>query len=231
MTSLPRLSPTSYALLGLLARQPASAYELNNIMQTSMLRVFWPRAASHIYSEPKKLLAHNYVSERRETSKGRQRRVFTITASGRRALAAWLARVDDAEHRNQAEFMLKIILAEGGELADAAATAERALVTSKTEIEMAIAGIEAVLASPEAGALSGMPWNGIASGLMADILIARYRWGRYAMASIATVPEDCSTEQKAHLGRAAYRQSLEKLRTALAEDLGSEEDLEDLGSV
>ena len=62
MSSLPRLSPTSYALLGLLARGSASAYDLNTIMQTSLIRVFWPRAESHVYSEPKKLLAHGPVS-------------------------------------------------------------------------------------------------------------------------------------------------------------------------
>ena len=220
MTSRPKLSPTSYALLGLLAREPASAYELNNIMQTSLLRVFWPRAESHIYSEPKKLLAHDYVQERREMSKGRQRKVFTITDKGREALAVWLAEEDGAEHRNQAEFMLKLILAEGGESADAAATVERALATSRAEMEMAIAGIESVLADPEAGASLGMPWNGIASGLMVDILVARYRWGQYARQAIAEVPQGCSPEKKLALGKAAYRNCLEKLMAALEENPG-----------
>ena len=217
MKSLPRLSPTSYALLGLLAREPASAYELNTIMQTSMLRVFWPRAESHIYSEPKKLLAHDFVSEKKEKANGRQRTVFTITSKGRAALAAWLAEEDQAEHRNQAEFMLKLILAEGGSPADAAATIDRALTTCRAEMEMAVAGIEQVLETAEGGATMGMPWNGIASNLMADILIARYRWGQFASAAIAGVPEGCSQEEKQDLGRAAYRQSLDKLRAELEE--------------
>lgn len=217
MKSLPRLSPTSYALLGLLAREPASAYELNTIMQTSMLRVFWPRAESHIYSEPKKLLAHGFVSEKKEKMNGRQRTVFTITPEGRTALASWLAEEDRAEHRNQAEFMLKLILAEGGSRADAAATVDRAIATCRAEMEMAIAGIEQVLETAEGGTTMGMPWNGIASNLMADILVARYRWGQYAKAAIADVPEGCDQEERRDLGRAAYHQSLEKLRSVLEE--------------
>lgn len=217
MKSLPKLSPTSYALLGLLARGPASAYELNNIMQTSMLRVFWPRAESHIYSEPKKLLAHEFVSEVKEKVNGRQRTVFTITVKGSEALAGWLAEEDEALHRNQAEFMLKIILAEGGAPADAAATVDRALATSRAEMEMAAAGIEHILEDPEGGASLGMPWNGIASGLMVEILIARYRWGQSAREAIASVPEGCSREEKIELGKSAYRQSLDRLRVLLDE--------------
>ena len=217
MKSLPKLSPTSYALLGLLARAPASAYELNAVMQTSMLRVFWPRAESHIYSEPKKLLAHGYVTEKREKLNGRQRTVFTITDAGRKALAAWLAEEDQAQHRNQAEFMLKIILAEGGDPADAAATVDRALTTCRAEMEMAVAGIEHILANPGEDVTLGMPWNGIASGLMVDILIARYRWGQSTRETITRMPKGCSREDKIELGKSAYQLSLDKLRAALGE--------------
>lgn len=217
MTSLPKLSPTSYALLGLLARGPASAYELNTIMQTSILRVFWPRADSHIYLEPKKLLARRFVGEKKEKVNGRQRTVFTITDRGRRALTEWLAEEDEAQHRNQAEFMLKIILAEAGTPADVTATVERALLTCRTEMEQALAGIESIVADPESGATCGMPWNGIASGLMVDILIARYRWGQYAREAISCVPEGCGWDEKVSLGRAAYQKSLAKLRAVLEE--------------
>ena len=217
MNTLPRLTPTSYALLGLLARESASAYELNSIMQTSMLRVFWPRAESHIYSEPKKLLAHGFVSEERQKANGRQRSVFTISEKGREALAAWLADDGDgARHRNQAEFMLKIILAEGGAPACAAATVERALDTSRMEIEEAAAAIEHILQDPECAAL-GMPWNGIAANLMVDIQVARYRWGQYARDAIARVQQDTDPEEKQALGWQAYQRALDKLRAVLDE--------------
>ena len=42
-------------------------------------------------SEPKKLALHGYASSRQDTVGRRPRTVYTITASGRRALAQWLA--------------------------------------------------------------------------------------------------------------------------------------------
>ena len=101
MSKIPKLSPTSYALLGLLARQPQSAYELNALMQKSVIRVFWPRAESHVYSEPRKLVAAGFASEREERAKGRQRTVYAITAQGRKALTEWLQAPGTSELRTQ----------------------------------------------------------------------------------------------------------------------------------
>ncbi|MEH6587393.1 MAG: PadR family transcriptional regulator [Halioglobus sp.] len=211
MTALPKLSPTSYALLGLLARERASAYDLNTVMQTSLIRVFWPRAESHVYSEPKKLLAHGLVSEAKEKTGGRSRTVYAITAAGRTALANWLLQEDSAEHRSQAEFMLKLILADGGSAADAHTTAQRALDTCRSEIEVAIAGIEALL--DNAGtARPGMPWNGIAINLMADILAARFRWSQYATEATAQVADDQTDSERRGQGVQAYRRALDTLR-------------------
>src|SRR5919198_1204279 len=49
-----RLTTTSYALLGLLALQPWSTYELAAQMDRG-LSTFWPRARSNVYEELKKL--------------------------------------------------------------------------------------------------------------------------------------------------------------------------------
>jgi DNA-binding PadR family transcriptional regulator len=215
MTALPKLSPTSYALLGLLAREPASAYDLNTVMQTSLIRVFWPRAESHVYSEPKKLLAHGLVSETREQSGGRSRSVYTITREGQAELHQWLQHQDPAEHRNQAEFVLKLILADGGRPEDALATAEQALATCRAEIETAIEGIEGILANRDPAA-AGMPWNGISINLMAEILAARYRWSKYAVDTISEISAQDSSERRGQQGEQAYRLALDTLR-ALSE--------------
>ena len=53
---LPAPTPTSYALLGLLAIKPWTTYELAAQMDRTMNR-FWPRARSKLYEEPKKLVA------------------------------------------------------------------------------------------------------------------------------------------------------------------------------
>jgi PadR family transcriptional regulator, regulatory protein AphA len=49
------LSPTSVAILGLFSIQPFTTYELAQQMERT-LSWFWPRAASMIYEEPKKLV-------------------------------------------------------------------------------------------------------------------------------------------------------------------------------
>ena len=54
--STSRLTGTTYAVLGLLAVQPWSTYELTQQMERTLGRV-WPRAQSKLYEEPKKLVA------------------------------------------------------------------------------------------------------------------------------------------------------------------------------
>ena len=212
MAALPKLSPTSYALLGLLARGPASAYDLNTTMQSSLIRVFWPRAESHVYSEPKKLLAHGLVSETREQTGGRKRTVYSITASGQQALAEWLALDAPAEHRSQAEYMLRLILADSGRLADARSTLKKAMTTCDSDIDQTIAGIEAILADPQVG-VAGMPWNGIAINLWVDMLAARYRWNQYAKRTSDGLIEDENSGARQAQGVEAYQRALRTLQS------------------
>ena len=50
---MPRLTTTTYGVLGLLAVRPHSTYELAKAMDRSVGRV-WPRAQSKLFEEPKK---------------------------------------------------------------------------------------------------------------------------------------------------------------------------------
>lgn len=85
------LSPTSYLVLGLLAREgPSTPYELERHVEAT-LGNFWSFAHTLLYSEPPRLAAYGLVTETRETG-GRRRRVFEITETGRSALDAWLDR-------------------------------------------------------------------------------------------------------------------------------------------
>ena len=221
MTKAPKLTPTSFALLGLLARGPRSAYELNSIMQTNLIRVYWPRAESHVYSEPKKLLAHDLVTEQPERVNGRPRTVYTITKQGRTALDAWLQQETPAELRTQSEFMLKLLLANTGESANVQVNLENSLATSHAHLEEAIAGIEQILSAP-GFAVEGMPWNGIAINLMADVLIARYRWSQYALQTNSALGSKSGSAKKKKLGLAAYQRALEKMSEALGEEEGQD---------
>jgi len=86
-----RLTPTSYLVLGLLAREgPSTPYELERHVRAT-LGNFWSFPHTLLYSEPPRLASFGLVDEVRETT-GRRRRVFTTTTAGEAALRAWLDR-------------------------------------------------------------------------------------------------------------------------------------------
>jgi PadR family transcriptional regulator AphA len=85
------LNTTSFALLALLAIRPWTTYELAIQMDRS-LRWFWPRAASVLYAEPKKLVTLGLATATREFTGRRPRTVYAITEAGRQALVQWLDR-------------------------------------------------------------------------------------------------------------------------------------------
>jgi DNA-binding PadR family transcriptional regulator len=87
---VPKLTTTSYVILGLLALRRWSTYELAQQMKRSIY-YYWPRAESHIYEEPKKLVALGLATVSHEQTGRRPRTVYAITEDGRSALRAWLA--------------------------------------------------------------------------------------------------------------------------------------------
>jgi PadR family transcriptional regulator AphA len=93
--STERLTPTSYLVLGLLAREgPSTPYDLERHVRAT-LGNFWSFPHTLLYSEPARLAALDLVTEVRETE-GRRRRVFAITPAGESALGAWLDRPSGA---------------------------------------------------------------------------------------------------------------------------------------
>src|SRR6185295_17458042 len=83
------LTTTSYAVLGLLALRSWTTYELAEQMQRA-LGLFWPRAVSGLYEEPKKLVAAGLARATADDVGRRPRTRYAITPSGRRALASWV---------------------------------------------------------------------------------------------------------------------------------------------
>jgi PadR family transcriptional regulator, regulatory protein AphA len=85
-----RLTDTSYAVLGLLDQWgPATPYRLKQIAQVSVFH-FWSIPHTQIYTECARLAEARLLTERREEG-GRRRRIFELSASGRRALNEWRA--------------------------------------------------------------------------------------------------------------------------------------------
>jgi len=108
----PALSTTSYAILGMLAMRPWTAYELTQQLRRS-LRYCWPKAESVLYDEPKRLVRLGLATAHQEPAGRRTRAVYTITGQGRGALTAWLA-TEPGPPRFELETMLRLVYADQG---------------------------------------------------------------------------------------------------------------------
>jgi PadR family transcriptional regulator, regulatory protein AphA len=80
-----RLSAAGFAILGLLAVRPFSAYELAQQIHRG-LRYMQPASERNLYAEPKRLAAAGLVRMRREQVGRRSRTIYEITPAGRDAL-------------------------------------------------------------------------------------------------------------------------------------------------
>jgi PadR family transcriptional regulator AphA len=110
------LTTTSYAILGLLAIQPWSTYELARQMRRN-LHYVWPRAESNLYAEPKRLVDGGFAVARSEPVGKRRRTVYSITPKGRRALEGWIGE-PAAESRLESETLVKAMFAPYGSKED-----------------------------------------------------------------------------------------------------------------
>jgi PadR family transcriptional regulator, regulatory protein AphA len=84
------LTTTSFVILGQLALQRWSIYELAQHMRRN-LRYIWPRAESGIYAEAKALVALGMAEAEKGFVGKRPRTMYRITTKGRHALRDWLA--------------------------------------------------------------------------------------------------------------------------------------------
>jgi len=100
-------STLGYALLGLLARQPRTGYELTQLLR-AQIGYYWTASHSQVYPELAALEADKLVGHRVIVGPGpRDTNRYRITAAGRRALATWAARRPDTTV-NRDELMLKV---------------------------------------------------------------------------------------------------------------------------
>ena len=108
-----------FALLGLLAEEPASGYDLTRRFEEGIGAFAWSAGHSQIYPELGKLAADGLVEVVAEGPRGR--RVYDVTAAGRRALRDWLLgpQGDGGTVRN--EFVLRLFLLSALDAADAQA--------------------------------------------------------------------------------------------------------------
>lgn len=110
--SVEQLTTTSYAILSLLGVQPWTTYQLAQQMDRSVGRM-WPRAASVVYEEPKRLARLGLVEAATRYTGKRASTVYSITEEGREALAEWLAE-PGAGPTLEFEALVKVAFADHG---------------------------------------------------------------------------------------------------------------------
>ena len=107
-----RLSTAGFAILGLLALRPFSAYELAQQIHRG-LRYMQPASERNLYAEPKRLAAAGLVRMRREQVGRRSRTIYEITPAGRDALRRQLA-TPPAPPQLEFEALQRLIFADQG---------------------------------------------------------------------------------------------------------------------
>jgi len=188
----PALTPTSYAILGLLAVKPWTTYELAQQMDRALGR-FWPRAESRLYEEPKKLVAHGLARASSELVGKRRRTVYTITAKGRRALAEWVP-TPGAGPVLEFEQLIKVFFAEHGTKADLLATLAGVREWSDERLAAGVRVPEAYLSGngpfPER-----LPWLILVGQFLLEFHLMIERWADWATEIVDTWPDDVAAAQ------------------------------------
>ena len=92
------LSPTARVILGLLAWQARTGYEIKQVTDRST-RFFWGASYGQIYPELRRLEEAGLVVSREEPRGRVPRRVYSLTDAGQRAVDAWLRRTGLVDRR------------------------------------------------------------------------------------------------------------------------------------
>ena len=181
------MSTTSYSVLGLLAIKPWTTYELIQQVDRSLRRI-WPRTQSKLYEEPKKLVALGFARASEERVGRRRRTRYTITARGRRALAAWVAE-PGAGPVLEFEQLLKIHFADDGTKQDVllnlAATLEWVREQNAENVATARAYLEGEGAFPQRAAI-----NQLGGRFLTDFYAMVARWAEWATSVVEDWPDD-----------------------------------------
>jgi PadR family transcriptional regulator AphA len=146
--STPDLTPVSYVVLGLLARDgPSTPYDLKVAVGRGIAH-FWPFPHSQIYSETERLARLGLLEETREDS-GRRRRIYRITEAGRAALAAWLAEPTSERPQLRSLALLKLFFGHFARPEDVVALAAAQLEMHRQQLDAAAQRLERLRARPD----------------------------------------------------------------------------------
>jgi len=112
------LTPTSHVVLGMIHIGAHSGYAIKRAIDLSA-RFFWTLSPIQIYPELKRLEKAELITGTDEPSGGRPRRVYALTAKGRKALRDWLSDEEEPTLEWRDAGLLKLFLADALDPADA----------------------------------------------------------------------------------------------------------------
>jgi PadR family transcriptional regulator, regulatory protein AphA len=134
-----------YALLGLLADEPASGYDLTRKFERVLRRYAWHAQHSQIYPELNRLASEGLVAVVAEGARGR--RTYAITDTGRTELRCWMLNPPEVfVVRN--EFLLRLFLVATLDPDDARAVLRPLAEGSARELAILRDAVEAADATP-----------------------------------------------------------------------------------
>jgi PadR family transcriptional regulator, regulatory protein AphA len=107
-----QLSPTARVLLAMIRSGRRTGYEIKQLVDVST-RFFWAASYGQIYPELKRLEQAGLIRGEDEPSGGRQRRAYSLTAKGDRALDAWLRSDATPIYELRDEALLKLFFSNG----------------------------------------------------------------------------------------------------------------------
>lgn len=188
-----------HALLGLLARHPASGYELTKTFEISLANV-WNAKHSQIYPELQRMADQGWVAAGEEGARGR--REYRITDAGRQELHRWLTG-DRPDRTTRNEAMLRVFFLWTLPDAEAADYLER----EAAAYQASLTALEALDAS--------IPWDGGGPDRMGRIALEQGRrwsatmaeWAGWAAAQIRAGHDATTLDHRLPGGTAVSRGS------------------------
>jgi DNA-binding PadR family transcriptional regulator len=175
-----KTATTQFAILGILMLGPSSGYEIAKFCR-EVLNSFWSESYGQIYPRLKQLVEQGLVKKKELPGSNRRKAIYTITAKGRKAVAAWAAQ-PSAPQPVRNEMLLKVFFG-----------AELPLETSRQQIAQFLDGqehalgflksVEKELASVELTERQRVHWHmTIRMGI--HVIRARIKWAKESLVEL-----------------------------------------------
>jgi DNA-binding PadR family transcriptional regulator len=144
-----QLSPVSYVVLGLVSEGATTSYDMKQKVARSV-GYFWNFPHSQLYAEPARLAQLGLLADKQE-QRGRRRRIYTITETGRSALTGWLREPTSEPTQIRDTGLLKLFFGESLDRDEVVALARAQEEAHRTRLA-AYEAIEQVIEAPRHGA-------------------------------------------------------------------------------